>query len=505
MIHGFQPGSSSALRGRPLAGRRVVVVGGGLGGLAVAVRLAARGARVTVCEQRETFGGKMNRWAPRGYRFDTGPSLITMPWVFEDTFAAAGARLADHVQLVPVNPLADYHFADGARLTYTTSMPEWLATVRAVEPRDVDGFWRFLRIGARIFELSQGTFFRTSPWTPPDRVALRALRHLPLRSAWGNYHRMVAAHFRSPLLQQLFDRYPTYVGSSPYHAPATLAVIPYIEHAFGGWYVTGGLYRIVEGLVSVAAALGVRLESGARVERIEQAGTRVHGVTLAGGRRMAADLVVLNADASSAASLLGEGGAEALPQDARSLSGLVFLLALDRDLPQLPHHAVYFSADYRREFDDLFVRRRFPDEPTVYVNVPSRVDRTVAPATGGEVVFVMANAPATDAHLDPAAVTEARRRVFDRLRRGGFPDLEEIVAAQDVWTPERFAREYGAPGGAIYGTHSHGWRRAFLRPPNRDRTVRGLYYVGGSTHPGGGTPTVLMSARITANLVEMHA
>ena len=485
-----------------LSGRRVVVVGGGLGGLAVAVRLAARGARVTVCEQSETFGGKMNTLVADGFRFDTGPSLITMPWVFAETFAAAGARLDDYAGLVRVQPLADYHFADGTQLQYTSSMPEWLDTIARIEPRDVDGFWRFMALGARIFELSQATFFRTTPWAPPDGAARLALRHLPIRHAWGNYHRAVAAHFTNPYLRQLFDRYPTYVGSSPYAAPATLIVIPFIEHAFGGWYVRGGLYRIVEGLLQLAASLGVELRTRSKIERITQANSRVTGVRLKDGCELAADVVVMNADASLAPRLLGSDRGQALPARDRSLSGVVWLFGLGRRVAGLPHHAVYFSGDYRREFGDLFDRASFPEAPTVYVNVPSRSDRSAVPDGEGETVFVMANAPACGAGWDDGMTAEAERRVLARLTRGGFPDISADVVTRDVWTPRRFEDAYGSPGGAIYGTHSHGWKRAFLRPPNRDPRVKGLYYVGGSTHPGGGTPTVLMSARITGELIE---
>lgn len=494
-------------------GKRVAIIGGGLGGLAVAVRLAARGARVTVCEQGESFGGKMNALEVGGFRFDTGPSLITMPWVFAEAFRAGGARLEDYVQLTPVEPLAEYHFADGTRFRSTAAMPEWLETVRRLEPRDVDGFWRFMALGARIFELSQATFFRSTPWARPDAAALRVLRRMPVRHAWGNYHAAVAAHFQSPYLQQLFDRYPTYVGSSPYRSPATLIVIPYIEHAFGGWYVRGGLYRIIDGLLHLASSRGVELRTRARVERIERSAGSVARVVLADGRDIPCDLVVMNGDPSAVPALLGETPGPLAQQD-RSLSGFVMLLALKRRLPGMPHHAVYFSSDYRREFDELFDRFSFPSEPTVYVNTPSASDRSVVPNGEGDTVFIMANAPASGRvpeargaapAWDAAVVAEAERRVFDRLAKGGFPELADDVVAKEVWTPDRFASRYAAPGGAIYGTHSHGWRRAFLRPPNRDPKVHGLYYVGGSTHPGGGTPTVLMSARITGDLIEADA
>jgi phytoene desaturase len=482
--------------------RTAVVIGGGLGGLATAVRLAAAGWRVEVCEQGPRLGGKMNTFERDGFRFDTGPSLITMPWVFEELFEAAGSSLARHVTLAPVRPLADYVYADGTRFTYTTSLPEWLKTVGQLEPRDCEGFMKFMRLGARLFALSRETFLRRAPTAPPDLRSFKALGRAPLRGAWGNYHSTVAAHFRSPHLRQLFGRYPTYVGSSPYLAPATLAVIPYIEFAYGGWHVEGGLYRIVESLVGLARDMGVSLHTGARVRAIEHGGGRVRGVRLADGTGLAADVVVMNGDAALTNELLGEKNGTQ-PQTERSLSGFVLLLGLKKRVEGLKHHTVYFSKDYRAEFSQLFDERRFPEDPTVYVCAPSRTDPSTAPA-GCETLFVMANAPAGDKPWDERQTEEARARVFERLSKGGFPDIEHDTVVSDVWTPERFARDYLSPGGAIYGTHSHGWRRAFLRPPNRHPRVGGLYHVGGSSHPGGGTPTVLLSAKITTDLIGRH-
>lgn len=483
-----------------MRGERVVVLGGGLGGLAVALRLAVQGFAVTVCERNERLGGKMGLFERDGFRFDTGPSLLTLPSVFAELFAAAGARLEDCVEWIKLDPAAEYVYPDGTRFLYTTNLAAWLETLARLDPREPAAFRRFLALGGRLFALSRETFLRRAPSEPPDRRTLAALRRLPLRNAWGSYGAAVRRLFHTEQLVRLFERYPTYVGSAPDRSPAMLLVIPYLEYAYGSWYVRGGLYRIVAALASLLVARGVELRMGAEVVAIERAGGRVDGVRLSSGERLPASVVVMNGDASDLPRLLGEGPGGLAPEE-RSLSGLVFLWGLRRERPDLAHHTVFFSADYEREFRQLFAERRFPDDPTVYVNAASRSDRSLVPEGRGETLFVMANAPAEPGPWHPAGIASARERVLARLAAGGFAIPAADLVVEEVWTPRRFAETYLAPGGAIYGTHSHGWRRAFLRPANRQRRVPGLYLVGGSTHPGGGTPTVLMSARLTAELI----
>jgi phytoene desaturase len=481
------------LEGKAVRVKHVAIIGGGLGGLAAGLRLRKRGFPVSIFEAGATFGGKMNRWEAQGFVFDTGPSLITMPWVFEDLFRAAGSSLDEHVTLTPLHPLAEYFFDDGTRFTYTSDLPAWLQTLKHLDARDVDGFFRFQKLGARIWEVSKQTFMRRTPTSPPSLEDLKVLRNFPLRHGWGNYHRTVESHFHSPHLIQMFDRYPTYVGSSPYRSPATLALIPYLEFAFGGYAVKGGLYSIVAGLATLSRQLGIELCTDSKVVRIEVEQGTARAVYLASGERVAADIFIMNGDSQSLANLLGE---PERPDD-RSMSGFVTLLGIKRDLPELEQHSIFFSADYRREFSQIFDEKRFPDDPTVYVNAPSRADRSLVPGCG-ETLFIMANSPATG----DAEIGEYRKRVFARLRKGGFPEIQDDIVIEDCWTPARIAQRYLMPGGAIYGSNSHGWKNAFLRPPNRHERIRNLYRVGGSTHPGGGTPTVLLSAQITCDLIE---
>jgi phytoene desaturase len=310
----------------------------------------------------------------------------------------------------------------------------------------------------------------------------------------------VAAHFRSPFLRRIYNRYATYVGSSPYQCPATLLIIPFIEREFGAWYVQGGLYSIIDSLVNLAASRGIMLMPSARVIKIERTDDRATAVRLEDGTRVPADVVIMNGDAANAPALLGDSQ-ESNP-GSRSLSGVVLLVSAAHRPAGLRHHTVVFSADYETEFVDLCKLRRFPADPTVYVSAPAASDSSVAPA-GGDALFVMANAPASAAEWRPEDIESASTAIRARLAAAGL----ELGTGDpiDLWHPARFRDRYLAPFGSIYGGNSHGWKNAFLRPPNRSRNVRGLYFVGGSSHPGGGTPTVLLSAKITSNLVAAHA
>ena len=480
------------------------VIGAGLAGMAIALRLAARGWQVNVFENSHTLGGKMNRWECDGFRFDTGPSLVTMPWVFEELFAAAGERMSDHLHLQLVDPLARYFFPDGRQLEVAASLPQWLSTLRGVEPQGDIKFLKMMRLGARLFEVSRHTFFRRAPFEPPDWETFAALKHLPLRHAWGSYQKTVNSFFSSPHLRDLYGRFPTYVGSSPRKIPATLILIPFLEHAFGGWYVDGGLYTIIERLREFGEKRGVRFLTGRRVVRIGTRSKQVESIELDDGSVHSCSTVVFNGDASILSDLLSQSESATIPERDRSLSGFVMLIGLRKRLPNAVHHTVCFSADYGHEFDDLFLRRKFPDDPTVYVSIPSLNDQSLAPPDC-ETLFIMANAPANDSDpWDQSMIQIARTRIMTRLAQSGLTELENDIAVQSVITPRQMADRYLMPGGAIYGTNSHGWRNAFFRPPNKHKRIGGLYCVGGSTHPGGGTPTVLLSAQIVSELIRKY-
>ncbi len=479
-----------------------VVIGAGLGGLATAIRLANSGWKVTVLEQGSRPGGKLNRFERGGHVFDTGPSLITLPHVFARLFELAGADFYSELEPQRLDPLFEYRFGPDRRLTYSSQLPDLTSEFERFsgDRDDVDGLYRFLELGARLYDLSEKTFFARPPLAKPRLQDLGLLLSAPKRHAWGNYRKAVRTHFSSPEIRKIFERYPTYVGASPADAVGTLALIPYMELAFGGWYIPGGLYQIVETLHRLAAQAGVQFEFDAEVESIETVGGKVTQLTDSQGRSHRADIVVSNADPAVMHSLSDDRVGRKLDHDQRSMSGFVMLLGLNGKAEGLRHHTVCFSDDYDREFDQIFKERRFPDDPTVYVNIPSRTDESVAPA-GDESVFIMANAPADPDAWTPEFEAEAAQRVRDRLARSGMPDFFSGAKFVECSNPARLEADYAAPGGSIYGQVSHGWKGTFFRPSLNDKRAKNLFYVGGGTHPGGGTPTVLMSAEIVTEMI----
>lgn len=491
---------------------KVVVVGAGVGGLAAAARLAAGGHNVTVCEQAEAIGGKLGRRTRDGFRFDTGPSLLTMPWVFEEHFAATGAPLADTLELEPVEPLASYRFADGTWLATHADRARMAADLEATLVPGSGGDWLELLARAEaIWQAVRGPFLER-PIAGAGQLAGQARRLsdlakvAPHRSLRG----LGRAYLRDPRLVQLLDRYATYSGSDPRRAPAALAVTAYVEAVGGGWYVQGGLYRLVEALADRAQQAGARLRTGADVAAVELAAGRTSGVRLADGERLPADVVVANADAAHLYRdlLAGATARRAFRRVARtppSSSGFALLLGLEGHTPGLAHHTVAFCDDYDAEFDALFGPAPEPvPDPTIYVAAPG--DPSVAPP-GHEAWFVLVNAPRQGQEgrhgpvdWEAAGVAEGYAdHLLATLADRGL-EVRDRVCFREVRTPADLARETRALGGAIYGTSSNGPGAAFVRPANRS-PVSGLFLVGGSAHPGGGLPLVTLSARIVAGLI----
>ena len=485
--------------------KRVLVIGAGLGALSGALRLAKMGFAVTLFEKNETVGGKLNEKKIGEYRFDTGPSLLTMPFVIDELFEFCGFARRDLLDFVPIEPICRYFYPDGATLDASANIEQMKGAIAKLSPRDAEVYESFLAYSERIYKLTADIFL----FSPIHEFAeilkwrnLPTLLRLPQIDPLRTVHSGVSRFFKDARLVQLFDRYATYNGSNPYRAPATLNVIPYVEYGLGSYYIRGGMYRLAEALLALAPQLGVKIHTSARVEKILHDGRRVNGLQV-NGEKIAADSVLCGQDVVVAHNELIDGfekHREKLNRLEPSCSGLVFLWGVEKEHPGLAHHNIFFSADYQKEFSQIFDEKRLPDDPTIYVAITSKSDPAHAPA-GSENWFVLLNMPYLTAGIDWQKETvQARERVLAKLRRHGV-ELANRIEAEFVLSPEDFYNNYLSNRGSIYGLSSNSRGTAFKRPANRSRELKGLYFAGGSTHPGGGIPLVLLSGKIATALL----
>lgn len=473
----------------------IVVVGAGVGGLAASIHLAAAGHDVVVLDRLDRPGGKLAERSAAGFTWETGPSLLTLPQVFRDLAGMAGRDLDDLVKLRRLDPICRYRFPDGSGFDHRADPADAATEIESFSPGAGEQWRRFHDHARKVWEVSERSFFAGAMASP-----LRLLRRMqsprdlldidPLVSL----HKRAQASFDDPRLVQYVDRYATYSGSSPFEAPATLSCIPHIEQDLGAWYVDGGLARLADALAELAVGAGVEIRTGVDVTALRHVAGRVRGVALSTGEHITADAVVANVDALHLYRDLlpdpkARRRAEAAP---RSSSGFVLLLGVEGETPDLAHHNISFSADYRAEFAALFDDGVPATDPTVYVCASSVTDATQAPK-GHENWFVLVNAPAGGGDMDGYG-----DHLLEVMARRGW-DLAGRIVHRDQITPVDIEERYRTPGGSIYGTSSNGRMAAFLRPGNRG-PLEGLYLCGGSSHPGGGLPLVAMSGRIAAGL-----
>jgi diapolycopene oxygenase len=495
---------------------RVGVVGSGLGGLAAAVTLAARGYRVVLFERNPWLGGKAATLAEQGFRFDMGPTILTMPSVLARVFAEAGRDLRRELDLLPLDPQWRCFYEDGSTLDLVADPAAMEARLEAFAPRSgaAAGYRRFLGVAERLHEISERFFFWKSVGGVRDTLDmgktfqasvlgdLLALRFG--RSVAGT----VRGHVAEGRVAQMLDHFTQYVGSCPDASPAVLCGIAHMQTAEGIWYPRGGTRAVPEALRRLALDLGVEIREGTGVRRILVEKGAAAGVETDAGERVPLAAVISNSDAvhTHRELLAGTPAARRFERRRRyepACSGVVLYLGLDRAYPQLLHHNFVFSHDPEEEFRDIYRRGEPAADPTCYVCAPSRTEPEVAPR-GGEALYVLVHTPYLRPHHDWRAMLPTYRRVIlDKLARtAGLEDLESRIVFESALTPQDIHTRYHVLDGAIYGLASHGRMMGAFKPANRSRDVAGLYLAGGAAHPGPGMPMVTMSGWIAADALD---
>ncbi|MDX1672315.1 MAG: phytoene desaturase family protein [Balneolaceae bacterium] len=486
---------------------KVGIIGAGLGGLSAGCLLAAEGHEVTIFEKNRQPGGKINQVYDSGFRFDTGPSLLTMPFVLEQLFERCGADIWDYLEINTVDPIARYFYPDGTRFDCSNDREKTVENITRIAPEDRESYRSFLDYSEELYDRVREAFLFNPLCSFSDLRSLNLIDFFKI-DAFHTVSERVDEYFESVYLRQFFKRFTTYNGSSPYQAPATLNVIPHVELSMGGYYIDGGIYRLVTALSRLAGKLDVDIHYGATVKRIATAGRQVEGLVMDDGSTRPFDLVVSNSDASETyrnllpEELLSRVKRWQLKAQEPSCSGFVILAGIDQTYPQLAHHNILFSSDYREEFRQIFKDRMPADEPTIYICNSSASNPGHA-VDGGSNLFILVNAPyLTDAVHWESIKEGYADMIISLLEKYGLDGLSKSMKVRRLITPDDFYRRYRSNKGSIYGTSSNGKLAAFLRPRNRSTGVRGLYLVGGSTHPGGGIPLVTLSAFHACELIR---
>lgn len=478
-----------------------VVIGSGFGGLAAALRLRRRGYRVTVLEALDQPGGRARVFRRDGFTFDAGPTVITAPYLLEELFALFDRSMRDYVELVPVDPFYRVLFADGQRFDYVGDEERMLANVAALSPRDVDGYRKLAAHAERIFDVGY-TRLADQPF---DRLS-DMLRVVPDMLALGSYrtvYGMVSHYITDDRLRRALTFEPLLVGGNPFTTTSIYLLIHWLERKWGVHFAMGGTTAIVAALVRLLGELDADVRLNAPVEEIEVDHGRVRGVRLASGERIAADIIVSNADPSRVyRQMIGpvhrrKHTDRAVRRTKQSMSLFVAYFGTAKQFPELAHHTIVLGDRYRELLGDIFQRKRLADDFSLYLHAPTRTDASLAPP-GHECFYVLLPVPNMRSGVDWSRTTAPYwQRIQDELERRVLPGLGATLAtAPSFLTPADFEDTLRSEDGAAFGPEPLFSQSAYYRYHNRSEDVRGLYFVGAGTHPGGGVPGVLSSAKV---------
>lgn len=488
--------------------QKATIIGAGIGGLAAASLLASKGFEVTVFEKNSTPGGKMQQVEEKGYRFDTGPSLLTMPFIIQKLFKECGEDIDNYLTLSELEPLCRYFYPDGTVFDNFSDPSKSIEQIQTFAPEDALAYKQFLNYSKELYQKTSDAFLFNPLYDLSDLKNLNFKDFLGI-DAFSTVSQKIDDSFSSDYLRKFFKRFTTYNGSSPFKAPATLNVIPHVELNQGGYYVKGGLYKIAKSLHLLAKKMGANFRFNTRINKIYVDRKTITSVQLDNGTVYETDILFSNADATETILHL-------LPKDSLSkrrrsrqkaiepsCSGFVLLLGCTKRWEQLKHHNIFFSDDYKQEFEDIFENKVMPASPTIYIANTSFSDVCDAPE-GSSNLFILVNSPYTDGQNWESIKQTYSSFLIRELENRGLTGLKNSVEIESVITPKDFHEKFLSNKGSIYGTSSNSRMAAFLRPRNKERSFKNLFMIGGSTHPGGGIPLVIQSAFNAIELLDRN-
>jgi phytoene desaturase len=488
-----------------LKSSNVVVIGAGIGGIAAAAHLARRGMHVTVLEKNSRPGGRCDAFSREGHSFDVGPTLFVMPHLFEAEFKALGVSIHELLDLQRVDPTYRLVFDDGSGISLTSDLKRMHDQLEAIEPGSFNGFLRYLDEGNRHYNIATEKLVNRNFRTAGEFFALQNVPLVHTVKPLVPHYAHMAHYFKTARLKSAFTFQDVYMGLSPFEAPATFSMMSYTELAHGAWYPKGGMFQVVEALMTLARQAGVEFEFDASVEKIDVNGNKAKGVILDDGRRLEADVVIANADLPYVYNHLlpDKPLADEMRRKRYSCSTISFFWGVDKPFEQLGPHTLFLADDYRENFTSIIRDLGLPANPSLYIHAPARLDPSKAPQGQDTLIAIV-----PVGHLDETGDQDweslrdqAREAVFKRLALLGITDLEAHLKFEVSYNPLSWRKRYNLMKGATHGLSHNLLQLGYMRPHNRHARYNNLYFVGASTHPGTGVPTAMVSARLAAERI----
>ncbi len=499
--------------GHTKSSKSVIIVGGGLGGLSAAIHLRLAGYEVALFEANERVGGRANVINRDGFTFDTGPSLLNYPWVFEQLFQSAGRNFHDYVKLIPVDPSVSFEWPDGTNFTLSSNMQKLLDECERIEPGSRPNVIAFLEDAAIKYRVSFDKLVNRNEDNPVKWIGVLKLGEMSRLSVWRSLDGELRRFFKSRYIREALGSYGMYLGGSPYDLPGLFTILAYGELAYGLWLPKGGIYALVEGIEKLALELGVKIHTGQRVKQIIVKDRRVGGIELMNGAVHHSSIVVSNVDLPTTnTELLGDYSLRSslrskLSRTKMTPGVMTFYWGIRGKVKNIGHHTIYLPEDFAGAFDDLLVRKQIPRNLPFYISVPSETDPDLAPA-GDTTMFVLAPTPLLSEvnGLDwDAAAAQVKRQVLERLWQQGVDLDPERIAVEEVFTPVEWRRRFGLFDGSAFGAAHTLFQVGPFRDRNYSSEVEGLFYVGASTTPGTGMPMVTLGGKLTADRIINRA